>query len=529
MRFFPDSESLHEHGDPSRSGPYPHGDSSTKVYTYGARVQLPGRYDKQVVPKGSIVAASAHGYIHLSELRDPVWPSPYLWVGHVWVRDNMRGKGEGRKLYAAALDAAQAAGYKGFAKGEIPGRKISSDAERVWSAFEREGLTERVTLRDGSQHTVLVKSPRRLREFNACHNVAGHPDGGGRFCSGDGRANTLVSRPTMGDDTFLSSDERASVRRAREESKALNEESARLLEERAALLKAVKDPARSNAEKFATEIRLRRVTERLRVVEASIASIPTFIRDTQKRALRRALLDMTRELGVDPARVHIIDDPNPRQFEVGGRTWSEGGHYRSSTGEIQININRVGGVRALQLLAHEVMHAKTEVLLTQLRAESGGLIREWADRIEATTGKTPYRMNGDIRAEYRSEFRRLFPAHAAVADTWGHGYVSKSLMQKMITSDGFTDYSEAYWRDVANKTEPTNWWQENYLGQRYVTGTLARAMEETLAEVAAWRVQQRYAQRGVGGAGIQPSLEWRRFAARIDGFYRLWVKRGNRG
>lgn len=242
-------------------------------------------------------------------------------------------------------------------------------------------------------------------------------------------------------------------------------------------------------------------------------------------------------------RIAVVDQ-EPKPFEVGGRQWKEAGHYNPTTGQVQINLQGLHrDFAALTMVsAHEIAHAKWEVFYSALQRESRQTMN-WA-----RTNEKAFRMNGDIRPEYASAFKRMFPAHAAIADTWGHGYMSQTLGQKMQSDDGFTDYSKAYWAPVSMRTPGFS--RKNYLGEDFYYGPMTKAMNETLAEVAGWQANQKrratslrsqYRAMAPHVAAAEraaqqryreidaPSKEWRRLAARINAFYRSHVKRGGRG
>lgn len=243
-------------------------------------------------------------------------------------------------------------------------------------------------------------------------------------------------------------------------------------------------------------------------------------------AKKAAILKLADELGFPRDRINIVNNPFPREFEVGGTKYHEGGHYQPATGEIEINIHNMRGRYLLGAVAHEIQHAKFEVFKTALEREGGpDGVFPWSEAVEKRDGTSPFRVSGDLKPEYRVEFREHFPAHAVIADTWGNGYVSKSLMDKMSADDGFTDYSKSYWKKAQERTGQQHWWVENYLGQRRLSGAMERAMDETMAEVGAWRAKNRFKDHKRLSHEAPPSREWRRLTARIIQFYRSYKKR----
>lgn len=140
-----------------QEGPRP----KTVVHHTGEAVQFPGRYDKITIKKDTIAVTSEHGYILV--VKNPSTPT-YMWVNHIRVQDTAQRQGEGTALYAAALKAAQEAGYDGLLRGDVADRLVSTKAQGMWARFEAAGLTKRIIEPDGRESMVLVKSPYQPSE-----------------------------------------------------------------------------------------------------------------------------------------------------------------------------------------------------------------------------------------------------------------------------------------------------------------------------------------------------------------------------
>lgn len=241
-------------------------------------------------------------------------------------------------------------------------------------------------------------------------------------------------------------------------------------------------------------------------------------------------------------RVVITDTP-VTQFEVAGVKMGEGGHYDPRNGCVYINANafkgwsagdKLGAERAIKgIAAHEIQHAMYEVFRTAMDVESKRLLGMTSSEVNAFM-----RPSGEIRPEKRGWFNETFPAHAAVEDTWGSGWTSSNrVSNRMREADGCSDYSRLYWTAAGQPGGELSSYT-NYLGSPQSKGKLDRAVDETLAEVAKYRVLQKSNSvefRTTGGIsnGIArenvPSRDWQKFQNRVRSFYHAHVKGGGRG
>lgn len=367
-----------------------------------------------------------------------------------------------------------------------------------------------------------------VHESNDCHEPGGQPTGG-RFCSKD----AFVPRPPRkplpftrrpGPEFELWQSTLFMTPRERHQWKVLHQKTQAASDARAKEEEAIMRQTRA-------DMKLAPDTPELVELRHQHEGLMMEMRGFAEEVTRRGIAEIAKELDYPPDRLRIINDSNPREFIVGGKTWKEGGHFKPTVNEIQINIATTRGMGLVNMVAHEIQHAKFEVWRSAMEREAAAI---WKDH---DVFEKFMNVSGGIKPEHRVEFARRYPAHAAVTDTWGHGYTTSSLSSKMMEDDGFTDYSKAYWVDARNAQPGGGFYTYTSHTGAILTGSPTwRAIDETLAEVAAWRVERRMTPvktyrskdgkevRTVGGVVTKrpeaPSKAWRKFAAQINQFYR---------
>jgi hypothetical protein len=378
-----------------------------------------------------------------------------------------------------------------------------------------------------------------LHEYNTCHEPGGQPTGG-RFCGKDAFVPRppkpplpFTRRPTIHDNY---SSRMFMTPRERHGWEVLKQEA---MEARLAMTSAEEAALRAGDPFGLLKPDVIKHLNRPDLVELRHRheNLVTRMRDFGDDVTRRGILQVARELDFPPGNIRIINDANPREFTVGGMQWKEGGHYSPQTNMIEINLATARGIGIVRMVAHEIAHAKFEVWRAAMDRESEAL-RDWqpSGLAELTTpNRTPWSASGEVRPQFRAEFRRKFPAHAAVADTWGSAYTASSLSRQMMEDDGFTDYSKAYWAEANNPAKQQHYMYTSHTGRQLMGSTLYRAVDETLAEVSAWRVARRMQPvvpsvpsgmrqiRTTKAPRVRkggPSEAWRKFSASINQFYR---------
>jgi hypothetical protein len=193
---------------------------------------------------------------------------------------------------------------------------------------------------------------------------------------------------------------------------------------------------------------------------------------------RNLASSVARDLGVDPGIIHVVDK-EPRAFKVGDQEFTEGGHFRPSTGEIEINIRGfnvfdAAGVKGI--VAHEAQHVIYHAVKEAADAER--------DRFKALAYDKDYNptawanehlvstMSGTkIKPEHVGTVHALFPALAASAPLNTNGNMLAGLDPQVVKENGHTPYAKSYWtkEGIAQR------------GHTYET-----AVNETLAEVTRW-------------------------------------------
>jgi hypothetical protein len=358
-----------------------------------------------------------------------------------------------------------------------------------------------------------------LHEFNPCHTPGG--PGGGQFCSTHDafvpmpprrplpftrrRVPTSQINDLWAARLYMTPAEKGAWEQLRKGIMRANE--ALMAVERAADQRVQAGTKQPEPEVEAARAKFNDLAEQMRVIE--------------KQAARRVIGAVAKELDFPPDRITIVDDPHPREFVVGGRRWNEGGHFNPQTGQIQINIHTSRGVGLVDMVAHEIAHAKFEVWQSAMSAESERLNSWKPEGVEQTRSGMFIRASGAVYPQFLAAFKREFPAHAAVMGTYGSYYVKEPdrVHQQMIEDDGFTDYSKAYWTEAVAASSSGRYWQYKSFTGRQRTGTpFERAIDETLAEVAGWRVSRRLGL--IAAAEKVPTKPWRKFSAQINQFYR---------
>jgi 2'-5' RNA ligase len=121
----------------------------------------------------------------------------------------------------------------------------------------------------------------------------------------------------------------------------------------------------------------------------------------------------------DPKRIDVVNQP-PRTFYIGGRQYDESGHYRPSTGQIQINASQLSTAPGMaeSLIAHEITHdAFNEAFI------------KWGED-GASSKKNP---PDDVK-----NFDAFVTSHA----------------DQLTKEDGVSDYSRAYWKNLDDHISP---------------------------------------------------------------------------
>lgn len=206
-------------------------------------------------------------------------------------------------------------------------------------------------------------------------------------------------------------------------------------------------------------------------------------------------MDKARELAqkFDFPPSMVDGDLQKKEFEVNGKNFTEGGHYRHDTGRITVRPNQsVNDSRLNELMTHEVFHAKYFAYLDDVGAEKRAMQADpdymkqdkWVpdpsvehddSRAKVTrvdeNGNTVYlrrelgfmRPDGLLNAPYDKKYP-LYQDNARLT--------SYDAEKKREKTDGVSGYSRAYWEGVDAKP-PT---------VAHMTATT-----ETLSEIAAWR------------------------------------------
>jgi hypothetical protein len=199
-------------------------------------------------------------------------------------------------------------------------------------------------------------------------------------------------------------------------------------------------------------------------------------RSPKQEEVQRVADSLAREMNFEPALIVARDRGNsPRQFELNGKTLTEGGHYNPQTGQIEVNA-AYGVDRGL--IVHEIQHAQWDYVNTQAKEEQAALQSRWAREQAADfTGTKYFLKNGKVLAKYREEFEKQMPYTSVLARA---GLGNKELgikpdFEGMKRDDGVSSYSKEYWVKAEEKkgfVRDT----ANYIGEL--------AVNETLSEVA---------------------------------------------
>lgn len=214
--------------------------------------------------------------------------------------------------------------------------------------------------------------------------------------------------------------------------------------------------------------------------------------ERRRETVIRRTTETLEEMGLDPTIANVVDK-DPREFEVGGQTFHEAGHYNPNTGMIEINARNGYDVRmsvTRGLVAHEATHAMYDRVK-----------REWAEERTAYNNMSnedieKIRMDGTPKPEYVEEFAKKYPISTEMDKVWGF-----KLQEQMIEENGHTNYAKAYWDAI----QP---------GRPFVPGGLDRAVNETLAEIMSLRLAPK------GYPAIkQPSQKWQDFATTLHKVY----------
>lgn len=185
--------------------------------------------------------------------------------------------------------------------------------------------------------------------------------------------------------------------------------------------------------------------------------------------------DMALEMGFDRTRINVVDK-DMREFQVGDQTFHEAGHYNPVTGKIELNVRatNVGSdamVDTYGVVAHEISHAMFDTVEKARDAEHRAIRDMPEEEFDIF-----FKRNGYPRPEKLAELKARFPISALYAETVGDAYFDDShqKLQAAIAEDGHSEYGISYWQPAAQE----------------MTGSLQRAIDETLAEVTRFQLAE---------------------------------------
>ena len=171
-----------------------------------------------------------------------------------------------------------------------------------------------------------------------------------------------------------------------------------------------------------------------------------------------------KELDFDESKISVSDQ-EPPTFVLDGVTYPYAGAYNPQTDTITLYKKYATDVgtkaNARGIVAHEVQHARNQVIENQLRKENNEMFKVYGAmsdaELEVHFTKAGYPKSPEMRAR--------FPTVDAIDGAVNRGEFPP--IWELQKKDGITDYSAKWWKAVENKT-----------------ASAQRAFDETLSEVA---------------------------------------------
>jgi hypothetical protein len=197
----------------------------------------------------------------------------------------------------------------------------------------------------------------------------------------------------------------------------------------------------------------------------------------QEEVVRNLASGVANQLHANPSIIDVVHK-DPREFAVGDKTFTEGGHFTPSTGRIELNAQVISygdapGVKGIA--AHELSHAMYDALRKAHDAEFSRYLEKattpdgqhhsawYHERFE----KIPGTNWSDLKPQYRQEFEQDYPA-TAVLSKLSEGKFFTGIAQSMVDENGHSAYAKSYWTPEARAAR----------GHTYDS-----AINETVAEV----------------------------------------------
>ncbi len=190
-------------------------------------------------------------------------------------------------------------------------------------------------------------------------------------------------------------------------------------------------------------------------------------------------LEEFKKVGVNPWYLNVVDHEG-RQFKVGDKEFTEGGHFDPRDRMIELNVHDMdyGNAEVVRgMVSHELSHFVYHTVSNIADNEFKQYLAKAATPGEG--GPTPWyeeRFEDDpnhphtkrIKAAYEEELAAEFPATAAMSSmAGGYQHMFKGLSSKLIKENGHSAYAKSYWHPDAVKAK----------------GGYTSAVNETLAEV----------------------------------------------
>lgn len=166
------------------------------------------------------------------------------------------------------------------------------------------------------------------------------------------------------------------------------------------------------------------------------------------------------KMGVDPHLIQVVHQP-AHGFEVGGKQFTEAGHFDPSNGLIELNADVLdyGDATAIKgITSHECSHLIHHALRQQAARELDRFLLKavtpggqshtdwWRERFHQTTGAV--RVEYTVRPEFKDEFERDYPASMVLAKL-SSGEPFKGISRQMVQENGHSKYAKSYWAPEA--------------------------------------------------------------------------------